>query len=243
MVSCLYYLDIHCSFAFNSIRKSKHPYASEIISYLYEILFIQQKTAVSLHEYLRLIDFAEREKNEALFIQAEVNAVIYADLIFSYLKATVEKTIVLIGLTHSIPDLESKKEHKGKLKTLKLGLPKHLNDVFYVQFIMEYISSENLDELNKYRTGLLHKKGISDLQPHNFVGKKAQTTLLLNIFNVLHEQHSKNTGILIGALALLTDELVNLDPPSISIQEIPIPKSDSYFFQQLNKYFEKIVTE
>lgn len=87
--------------------------------------------------------------------------------------------------------------------------------------MFDLFSSDNLDELNSYRSGLLHKKGIADLQPHTYVDKKADSLPLLKIFNVIHEQHSKNTTALIGALALLTDKLVELDFPDVKFEEIP----------------------
>jgi hypothetical protein len=67
----------------------------------------------------------------------------------------------------------------------------------------------------------LHKKGISELQPHNYVGEKAEKLPLLKIFNIVHEQHVKNTAVLICILAILTDELVRMVPPDIKPQDIP----------------------
>jgi hypothetical protein len=221
ILSFQYYLDIHTHFAFNSIRKAKHPEADSLIDYLYEILYLQQKTGISLHELLWRVDYSEKHKNDALFINAEVNAIMNADLTFSYLKATIEKIIVLVGLTHGIKNLDSKKNHKAKMSALKEGLPSKLFEVHYFQFMFNLFSSENLDELNSYRSGILHKRGISDLQPHNYVNKDPLSIPLMKVFSVIHEQHAKNTAALIGALALLTDKLVELDPPTESIEEIP----------------------
>ena len=165
--------------------------------YLYEILFLQQKIAIGLHEYLRLIAYSEDQKKDALFTQSEIDAIMNADLVFSYLKASIEKTIILIGLTHEIPSLESKKTHKAKLDALINGIPQKVTQQYYFQFVFEFIQSENIDEVNNYRSGLLHKKGISDLQPHNYVGEKSGTVPLKKIFQILHEQHSKNTAVLI----------------------------------------------
>ncbi len=222
VISLQYFLTIHSHFAFNAIRKAKHPNSDTLIDYLYEILYLQQKIAISLHEFLRLVDYSERKKKDALFINAEINAIMGADLVFSYLKASVEKIVVLIGLTHEINNLDSKPKHKAKLSALKEGLPKHLLDINYVQFMFDFFSSDNLDELNSYRSGLLHKRGISDLQPHNYVGKKADTVPLKKIFQILQEQHSKNTAVLLGALAILTDKLVELDRPDIKFEDIPL---------------------
>jgi hypothetical protein len=222
VISMQYFVTIHSHFAFNSIRKANHPQSDTIIDYLYEILYLQQKTAISLHEFLRLVVYSEKHKNQALLINAEITAIMSADLIFSYLKAMVEKIIVLIGLTFGITNLDSKPKHKVKLNALREGLPKKILDIYYVQFMFEFFSSENLDELNNYRSGLLHKRGIADLQPHNYVGEKAETVPLKKIFFVMQEQHSKNSAVLLGALAILTDKLVELDIPEIKMEDIPI---------------------
>jgi len=211
ILSFQYYLRIHSHFAFNSIRKSKHPEADLLIDYLYELLYLQQKTAMSLQELLGRVYYAQKHKDDSMFINAEITGIMNADLMFSYLKATIEKTIILVGLTHGIKNLDAKKSHKAKMLTLKNDLPKELFDLYYFQFIFDLFSSENLDELNNYRSGILHKRGISDLQPHNYVNKDALSIPLMKIFSVLHEQHAKNTAALIGALALLTDKLVELD--------------------------------
>ncbi|MEZ7936606.1 MAG: hypothetical protein QMB99_05415 [Paludibacteraceae bacterium] len=221
VVSLQYFLNIHTHFAFNSIRKAKHPHADDLIGYLYEVLYLQQKTAIALHEFLLRINYAERHKNDALFINAELNAIMNADLIFSYLKATVEKIIVIVGLTHGINNLDSKKTHKSKMTALRDGLPQKLFDLYYFQFMFDFFSADNLDELNSYRSGLLHKKGISDLQPHNYVNKKADSIPLRKFFNVVQEQHAKNTATLLGALALLTDNLVELDFPDVKYEDKP----------------------
>ncbi len=222
VISFQYFLTIHSRFAFNAIRKARHYNSDTLIDYLYEILYLEQKIAISLHELLRLIDYSEREKKEALFINAEINAIMGADLVFSYLKASIEKIVVLIGLTHGINNLDSKPKHKAKLSALREGLPKDLLDIYYIQFMFDFFSSDNLDELNGYRSGLLHKRGISDLQPHNYVGKNADTVPLKKIFQILQEQHIKNTAVLVGALAILTDKLVELDKPEIKLEDIPV---------------------
>ncbi len=221
ILSFQYYMDIHMSFAFNSIRKANHSQATDLISYIYDIQYIQQKIAISLHEFLRLTIYAENQKENALFINAEINAIMGADLVFSYLKASIEKIILLVALTHGIKNLDGKKQHKQKLAALKKELPDYAKKQYYCQFILEFIESENLSELNNYRSGILHKKGISDLQPHHYVGTKATEIPLKNVFDVLLEQHSKNTAMLLGAYALLTDELVRKDPPNIHPSEIP----------------------
>ncbi|MCW3111178.1 MAG: hypothetical protein JWQ09_5684 [Segetibacter sp.] len=239
VLSFQYYLHIDAYYTFNSIRKAKHPHGDDLVSYLYEILFIQQKIAISLHEYLRLTDYARRQKRNALLINAEVNAIMGADLVFTYLKASVEKVVVLLGLTHGITNLESKKTHKAKIDALDKGIPTNVKEkCYYWGFVFNFISSENLDELNSYRSGLLHKKGIADLQPHNYVGKDEDVTVtLLKIYSVLHEQHFINTAVLLGVLALLTDNLVSLDPPALSFSELPVDE------ETMMEYYKATATQ
>lgn len=221
ILSLRYFLDLHIHFAFNSIRRAKHPHGDDIISFLYDLLFLQQKTAIALLEYARLVAYAEKHKGDALLINAEVNAMMAADGLFAYLKASVEKTIALVGATHGIENLDAKKSHKKRVAALRAGLPPGVESLPYANFLFSMVGAENLEDLNNYRSGLLHKRGIADLQPHNYVGQSAQVIPLRKVFGVLHEQHSKNTALLLVALALLTDKLVELDPPTFALEDIP----------------------
>ncbi|QIL42386.1 hypothetical protein G7074_25865 [Pedobacter sp. HDW13] len=221
VISIQYCLDIDSLFAFNSIRKSKHPLAESIVSYLYEIQFIQYKIVDSLLSFLKLTQQIKDGKGNSSLTHKEFSAIKDADLVFTYLKSTVEKAVILLGAIYEIKDLENKKTHKSKLDALSKGIPVNIQNIGYFLFVWEFIKSENLDELNKYRTGLLHKKGISDLQPHMYTDKTADRLPLIKVYNVLHEQHAKNTAVLIGVLALLTDKLVILDPPEIAPWDIP----------------------
>jgi hypothetical protein len=60
------------------------------------------------------------------------------------------------------------------------------------------------------------------LQPHNYVGQDAQSLPLKKIFQILVEQQSKNTAVLICTYSLLTDELVKINPPEINPSELPL---------------------
>jgi len=222
VISFQYFLNIHKAFTFNSIRESKHPQADNLISFLYEILYLQQKIAYSLYDFTNQIIYADRNKKDNLVIGAELNALISADLIFSYLKASIEKIMAFLGLIYSLQDLDSKKTHKAKINAILTGVPDKAQKQFYFEFIMEFVKSANLEELNNYRSGILHKKGISDLQPHNYYGEKVNSLPLIKIFEVIHEQHAKNTAILICSLALLTDDLVTRKPPKIQKEEVPL---------------------
>ena len=224
IVSLRYFLELHVHYAFNAIRRAKHPFSDHIISFLYDLLFLQQKIAIALLEYARLLTYAEEHKGEAQLINAEVDAIMAADALFAYLKASVEKTIALVGVTHGIVNLDAKKDHRKRIAALRAGLPAGVEDLPYGSFLFEMIGSESLEDLNNYRSGLLHKKGIADLQPHNYVGQAARAAPLRKVFGVLHEQHSKNTALLLVALALLTDRLVELDPPSFAKEDLPIER-------------------
>lgn len=221
VVSLSYFLDLDAHFAFDAVRRAKHPQADDIIAFLYELLFLQQKVAISLEEFIRLVSYADVNKRQAQLINAEVNAIMAADGVFSYLKASIEKTVALVGVTHGIIGLDAKKDHKARIRALRAGLPKDFDQLFYARFLFEMIGAEHLDDLNSYRSGLLHKKGIADLQPHNYVSRDAKSVPLRKIFAVMHEQHAKNTAVLLVALAILTDELVRLDPPTFSLEDLP----------------------
>ena len=70
--SIQYFVDVHSRFAFNSIRKSEHKYADDIVSYLYEVLILNQKTANKLHNIARLIDDVRNGKGEAILLKSEL---------------------------------------------------------------------------------------------------------------------------------------------------------------------------
>jgi hypothetical protein len=225
--SIRYFVDVHSRYTFNSIRKSNHKYANDIISYLYEILIIHQKTANSLHSLVKLIHSSQNNKKDALLLKNEIDASMTIDTVISYLKASIEKNVSLIGYTFNISKLESKKEHKKRLSALRQGIPDIVKKQPYYQYVEEYISSKRLEELNKLRTGILHKKGIASIQPHSFYQNENAYKELSKLFHFLLDQHSINSTILIKSLCLLTDELVKLDKPEFKLNEIP--------FESLNK--------
>jgi len=222
VTSIQHYITIHSAFAFNEIRLANIETADDLISYIYELQYLQQKTAIALHEFLYLIDYTEKNKGEALLIQAELSAINEAETILTTLKATIEKIIVIIGLIYNLKSLETKKTHKAKLDALDKAIPEGVKKLHYYELIADLIKSESIEELNNYRTGLLHKKGISTLQPHSYVGQNAQDLPLKEIFAFLIEQHSKNSAVIICTYALLTDKLVELKRPNIKYEDLPL---------------------
>lgn len=222
VTSIQYCTEIHNAFAFNEIRVANIENTDDIISYIYELQNLQMKTAMSLHELIYLIDYNEKNKGEALLLQAELSAISEAETIINYLKATIEKIIVLIGLMFNLKNLETKKTHKEKLVALYKVIPENVKNLFYFELIQELIKSESIQELNNYRTGLLHKKGISKLQPHSFVGQNVNDLPLRDLFSFMIEQHSKNSAVIISTYALLTDKLVELKRPNIKYEDLPL---------------------
>ena len=235
IVSMQYFLIIHNMFAFNEIRKAGHTQANGIIAYLYELSVLQCKIGATLHTFLKLINLTNQNKEHNLITIYELDAIRQADLLFIYLKASIEKIMVLTGLVFNIIDLEAKKTHKQKIKKLEDEIPNGIKEAWYHDLFMEYISSKSLERLNSYRTGILHKKGISKLQPNEYFGKNADTLPLIDIYQVLYEEHTNNSFAFLFALAMLTDELVKLVPPDDNI--IHIFPSDEYISQFIDNNY------
>ncbi|MBS1715869.1 MAG: hypothetical protein JST30_16195 [Armatimonadetes bacterium] len=213
VVSLKWFIDVDFNRSVHSIRASGHPQADALVAFLYEILFLQQKTSIAMQEYLRLATYTADNKRAAAMINAEVDAIMQADLIFTYLKATVEKSMAILGLVFGVKDLEDRKNHASRVRALEAAIPDTARETHYGAFVLEMIKSENIDDLNKYRSGILHKRGIADLQPHNYVDIRAEDAPFQKIFSVLAEQQAQNTAVLLGVLALLTDRLMELAPP------------------------------
>jgi hypothetical protein len=209
-----YYLDIDHFHAFATIRKSGHLQADGLIAYLYEAAFVQQKIAIGFQEFLRLVRHARLNKDKAVLTKAEVDAIREMDTIVSLLKGSLEKIIALLGLTHGITNLADQKTHAQKIALLKKKLPAETLALEYWQWIEEFIRPENLDALNNLRTGLFHKRGIASLQPHSYAGKAGTETPFEEIYAPLHELHAKNSVVFLCTLAILTVQLVRIDPPS-----------------------------
>jgi hypothetical protein len=207
------------AYAFNQIRKSELKFNNEIISSLSDLLLTQQKIAFELRELQQLIN--KPSNNEKLsLLYSDLDAVRCFDLLVVYLKATIEKAMYLLGYIFDISNLEGKKEQKKRLKSLKDEIPQLFKDQFYLEFVFEQLSSEKLEPLNKYRTGLVHKKGISKTKPNNLMNDEYKETLN-SLFNFCLERHADNTAMLICIFAVLTDKLSVINPPDFSIEDIP----------------------
>lgn len=234
VMSLRYCLEIQENYTFNSIRKAKHPLADDLIAYLYDILFIQQKIANSFYNLVVLMDKVRNEKTNALMTSNEVDALTIYDTCINYLKATVEKGILLVALTHEIKNLDGYKRHQQKLSALEKNLPQAVKETPYFQFFWKYVQSDSLSELNNLRSGINHKKGVSRLQPHSFVGKKFEETSLWEQFSILKHTHQMNTLMLVGAISMLADNLILRKPPT---------SEDNWYMEQLFKIGEPVLEQ
>lgn len=217
VLSVRFALELQADFAFNSIREAKHPCADELISYIYETLLIQQKIASALHDLLFLISKIQKKDEQARLTMNELDAIRLCDTIINYLKATIEKVIIVLGLIFEIKGLEGLKTHAKKLTSLDTKIPAKAKELGYFQFIWQFIQSDELQELNNLRNGINHKMGISKLQPHSHLDDKNNGQSLLELFNIMLDQHRKDTAIFICVLALLTDDLVFRAPIDFDI--------------------------
>ena len=87
MQSIRYFVDVNPHYTFSAIRKSNHQYKDELIAYLYELLDLQAKNALSLLEFLKLCYAIQQEKGSSLLIKEEQDASEKANLIIIRLGA------------------------------------------------------------------------------------------------------------------------------------------------------------
>ncbi|RFZ89916.1 hypothetical protein D0C36_24035 [Mucilaginibacter conchicola] len=240
VTSIRYCLELQENFTFNSIRKASHPLADDIISYLYEVLGIQQKIANGFYNLMILMDKVRREKADVSFMTHEIDCLTIIDSTINYLKATIEKGVLLLALTCEIKNLDGYKTHRQKLSALERNVPLKVKNQPYYQFIWNQIQSDELLELNNLRSGINHKKGISKVQPHSFVNKSFEETALWELFMLLKRQHQINTLTLIGTLAILADDLISRRPPTEE-DEIYLNKLIAVGKPAYEKLFEKYV--
>ncbi|MBB2143954.1 hypothetical protein GM921_00525 [Pedobacter sp. LMG 31464] len=219
VTSLRYGLELQEGFTFNSIRAAKHPQADDLIAFLYETLTIQQKIFSSFHSLIHLMNEIKHEKGDYKLTGNEMEAISECDSIINYLKASVEKIVMILGLTFEITDLDSKQKHQQKLRALDQKLPPKAKQQPYFTFVWKFIQSDELDKLNSLRNGVNHKKGVSTLQPHSYLDKEMSASPIAEYYDILLGQHRKNTAIFLGVLALLTDDLMFRKPPTA--EEIP----------------------
>lgn len=215
-----HYLKLHADCAFASIRASAHPRAEELIAFLYELLVLQQKSALSLLTYVDRMATAESKDDGSFFPPETSEAIMAADTVGAYLKATVEKTLAFAALAHCVDGLDDRGTHSKRMARFARGLDERgVGDTYYKDFLMEAFAAKNLTDINNLRTGVLHKKGFRDLQPHAYVGTSKDSHPFSRVFGLLHAQHARNTAALVVALALLCDELMKA-------ADVPSPRTD-----------------
>lgn len=208
VTSMAYFIQLNTGYAFNSIRRFVPANADRMIALLYEILFLQQKIAVGLNEYLFLANNVQKKKASTVLTQYEVKAIMHADLLFVHLKASIEKSVALIGTIYGVDNIMDKKRHKQRVEAVAARMPDNIRNQAYGKLVLEFIDEAGHEQLGKYRTGILHKLGMKELQPHTYVGVAPEKLPFLKLFEILQEQHAKNSMIILSALALLTDEIM-----------------------------------
>jgi hypothetical protein len=220
--SLQYCLLLDASFAFNAIREAQHPQADDLIAYLYDILNVQVRTAMSFHKMILSINESLVKEEHTVLLGSEYEAVNEAGHIITDLKATIEKTVAFIGVIYGKTNLDSLQKHKQRIAALAQLIPEKTKELWYNDFIFDAISSSSIESLNSLRTGLVHKKGVGNLQPHSYLSRNVKDSPILSIFDQLLELHARNTAVLLGALALLTDELMERMPVDYPFTAIPV---------------------
>lgn len=223
------HLDLDFYFAFNEIRKAKHPCADELIRLTYDLFLIQHKITLGRIDLSELIEKSDKSTSDLSIYS--VDAVRIFDGLIAYLKATIEKATCLLGLIYEIKDLDSKGKHQARMNSLNKKIPQIVKDQYYWDFIMDQLDYKKLEPLNNFRTGILHKKGISKTQPHNLI-KDKENNNLKEFYQFVTTQHTNNTAMLICVFAIFTDKLVEIQKPDFSFNDIPII--------ELLQYIEKI---
>jgi hypothetical protein len=211
VITMRYFIGIDAQYAFGAVRTAAHPRSDQVVAYLYDLLFLQQKTALALLDFAVHVRHAEEQKGDAVLIASELRGILLADLVIAYLKASIEKTLALVAETHGILNLDSMKTHAAKLRALQ-RLPSVATQTAYGTLLLDLVQADELQELNDYRAGVFHKKGICGLQPHSMFSLRAESIPLQRFFEFMCEQHRKNSAAFLAALALLADELVRRSP-------------------------------
>jgi hypothetical protein len=210
--SIRYFVQVSPKCVFDAVRRTLHPNSEEIISYLYEILFIQQKTAVALFDFLTLASEIRRSKQDAVLVREELDQVLRADLLVMYLKSTLEKAIALVAAIRMVPGLDNRRRHMARVQAIEKALSPVPEHAYYIELFLDMIRSDNFSEIDRLRSGIVHKRGVANLQPHSYAGVTPTDLPDLELYSKLHEQHAKNSAVVLAALAMLTDDLVGRDP-------------------------------
>jgi hypothetical protein len=238
VISFQFFLDIDTRFSFHSIRKGRHPHADDLIAYLYELLGIQQKIAVCFHELLKNLHELDKLGNELVMHNMMIDAGMNVEQTIVYLKSSIEKSVFFLGRIFGENKLDGLKEHGKRLNKLYPLIPEKVKKNYYFELVWNFISSENLTELNNMRSGLLHKKGIAGLQPHAHYDKGNDTTSLKLMFQALHTQHARGTAVLLCILAILTDDLVERDKPEIE-PFVLLYETSKHFREQIDEQMKQ----
>ena len=211
--SIRYFIDINPHYTFSAIRQSNHQHKDELIAYLYELLVLQAENAKSLLELLELCHTIQQKKGDSFLIKEERDAAEKINSLILRLRAFIEKIMAFWGVVYGDTSVASAGKHKTREKKVNEHIRKSYEKHPYYQLLTEYVKSKNFAELDKYRTGILHKKGSSDTQPHSFAGKKFDDTPFKKLLALIMEHRQRSSIALVSVLAVMTDELITKEPP------------------------------
>ena len=219
-------IEIDSWYIFSKVRESEHKYADEIISYLYEIQVTNYKLYRS---FIKVNEFIERIESTELSIldNDKVDLIFHLEYITIFIKSIIEKIIVVLAYSYEINTIENRKTHKSRISLLNENIDLHIKEQFYYEDFLKFISSENIETLNRIRTGILHKKGVSKIQIHKVI--EFDINELGNLVGMLWGYFEHTTVATICMLSMLTDKLVAMDPPAISFDELPTECFEEYF--------------
>ena len=208
--SMRYFIDINPHYSFSCIRKSNYKHKDLLITLLYEILLEQSRTAFDLLEYQKLCSFIRGQKKQDTLLLEEVNAAEKVKNIVIRLKSFIEKMVILIAAAYDDITIDStRKKHKSRVAIVNKLMAEKDKSLPCYGYLLKYIESESFKKLDNLRTGILHKKGISRLQPHNFFSEgEFNNTPFPEFLDLVRFHHRRNSVALLCSLAVLVDRLI-----------------------------------
>ncbi len=230
ITSVKYSIEIDPWYTFNEIRKSGHPYSDEMIDYIYELHLVNYKVFHQLNKLLFSLHETKSKcydrKNISLSMR-DLDLIYNIEYLIVFLKALIEKMIALLAYTYEIKNIDSGKNHKSKINSLNKHIPKRIKEQYYFEYFMESVSSESIEKLNEIRTGLLHKIGVISLQPHGIFFQSGYDNIEDITTQITNYIERMNVSLIL-LMAMITDKLVEFDPPAYSFEELPCKKLLDY---------------
>lgn len=215
-----YFLHVKVYFAFDEIRRLNISKADDIISALYDLLYLQQKISSSLFEAVgkmaKIHSARSKDKTNVLNYE-QIGLGKELESIIVMQKSTIEKIIALLSLAYFEELNNLKKGSDSKVKRLENTIPEFLKASEYFHFLFKHLKRDGYQDLEDLRTKILHWVGEERLQPHSYMKRSLEENDILNleIYNDVIRFHYLNTLALISCLAMLTDKFMILESPEM----------------------------